>query len=28
VLFASTVDDMIFGCDECGTEIKRTVKRA
>ena len=27
VLFASTVDDIIFGCDECGTELKRTVKR-
>jgi ribosomal protein L37AE/L43A len=27
VLFASAHDDMIFGCDECGTEIKRTAKR-
>jgi ribosomal protein L37AE/L43A len=28
VLFASNLDDTIFGCEDCGTEIKRTVKRA
>jgi ribosomal protein L37AE/L43A len=28
VLFASNLDDVIFGCDKCGTEAKRTVKRA
>jgi hypothetical protein len=27
-LFASKVDEMIFGCDNCGTEIERTVSRA
>jgi hypothetical protein len=27
VLFASDFDDMVFGCDECGTETKRSVKR-
>jgi hypothetical protein len=27
VLFASGMDDMIFGCEDCGTEAKRTVKR-
>ena len=27
VLFASGMDDMIFGCEGCGTEAKRTVKR-
>jgi RNase P subunit RPR2 len=27
VLFASDIDDMVFGCAECGTEMKRTVKR-
>lgn len=28
VLFASSLDDTVFGCAECGTEAKRTVKRA
>jgi RNase P subunit RPR2 len=28
VLFASDLDDVLFGCAECGTEAKRTVKRA
>lgn len=28
VLFASGIDDVMFGCEDCGTEIKRTVKRA
>jgi DNA-directed RNA polymerase subunit RPC12/RpoP len=28
VLFASDVDDMVYGCEGCGTEVKRTVKRA
>jgi RNase P subunit RPR2 len=28
VLFASKVDDIVYGCDDCGTEAKRTVKRA
>jgi hypothetical protein len=27
VLFASDFDDIVFGCDECGTEAKRSVKR-
>jgi len=27
VMFAADVDDVVFGCDECGTETKRTVKR-
>jgi hypothetical protein len=27
VLFASDFDDMVFGCDHCGTEAKRSVKR-
>ncbi|MEA2982455.1 MAG: hypothetical protein QOF91_3552 [Alphaproteobacteria bacterium] len=28
VLFAANLDDVIFGCEKCGTEVKRTVKRA
>lgn len=28
VLFASSFDDVVFGCNHCGTETKRTVKRA
>jgi hypothetical protein len=28
VLFASNLDDVIFGCDTCATESKRTVKRS
>ena len=27
VLFASDLDDVIYGCETCGTEAKRTVKR-
>ena len=27
VLFASGIDDVIFGCVDCGTEQKRTVRR-
>ena len=27
VLFASGIDDVIYGCEDCGTEVKRTVKR-
>jgi ribosomal protein L37AE/L43A len=27
VLFASDFDEMIYRCDECGAEIKRTVRR-
>ena len=27
VMFASGIDDVIYGCDECGTEVKRSVKR-
>jgi RNase P subunit RPR2 len=27
VLFASEMDDIVYGCEECGTETKRTVKR-
>ena len=28
VLFASGFDDVIYGCEKCGTEAKQTVKRA
>ena len=28
VLFASNLDDVVYGCEKCGTEAKRTVKRA
>jgi hypothetical protein len=28
VLFASGLDDVVYGCEECATEAKRTVKRA
>jgi hypothetical protein len=28
VLFASNLDDVVYGCSTCGTEAKRTVKRA
>jgi len=28
VLFASDLDDVIFGCEKCASEVKRTVKRA
>jgi hypothetical protein len=27
VLFASGLDDVVYGCEDCGTETKRTVKR-
>ena len=27
VLFASGLDDVIYSCERCGTEAKRTVKR-
>ncbi len=27
LLFASDLDEVIYGCDTCGTEAKRTVKR-
>jgi RNase P subunit RPR2 len=27
VLFASGLDDVVFGCEDCGTEEKRTVRR-
>jgi len=27
VLFASNVDDVVYGCEDCGTRIKRTVRR-
>jgi hypothetical protein len=27
VLFASGLDDVIYACEKCGTEAKRTVKR-
>jgi len=27
VLFASNLDDVVYGCNRCGTETKRTVKR-
>ena len=28
VLFASDLDDVVYGCEECATEAKRTIKRA
>jgi DNA-directed RNA polymerase subunit RPC12/RpoP len=28
VLFASEMDDVIYRCDGCGAETKRTVKRS
>jgi len=28
VLFASDLDDVTYGCQDCETEAKRTVKRA
>jgi hypothetical protein len=28
VLFASGMDDVVYGCEDCGTETKRAVKRA
>jgi hypothetical protein len=27
VLFAPDVDDVTYGCEECGTQAKRSVKR-
>jgi hypothetical protein len=27
LLFASDLDEVVFGCSDCGTEAKRTVKR-
>ena len=27
LLFASELVDVIYGCEKCGTEVKRTVKR-
>jgi hypothetical protein len=27
VLFASGLDDVVYGCARCGAELKRTVKR-
>ena len=27
VLFASGLDDVIYGCEDCGIEAQRTVKR-
>jgi DNA-directed RNA polymerase subunit RPC12/RpoP len=27
VLFASGLDDVVYGCEKCGTEAKRTIKR-
>ena len=27
VLFASNMDDVVYGCEDCGTALKRTVKR-
>jgi hypothetical protein len=27
VLFASGMDDVIYGCEDCGTEVKRTLKQ-
>jgi hypothetical protein len=27
VLFSAGVDDVVYGCESCGTETKRTIKR-
>jgi hypothetical protein len=27
VLFATDLDDIVFGCEDCSTEVKRTIKR-
>ena len=27
VLFATDLDDVVYGCERCSTEAKRTVKR-
>jgi hypothetical protein len=27
-LLASEIDDVIYGCEDCGTEVLRAVKRA
>ena len=27
VLFASGLDDVVYGCEKCGTDAKRTIKR-
>ena len=27
VMFASGMDDVVYGCADCGTQTKRTVKR-
>jgi hypothetical protein len=27
VLFTSSVDDVVYGCEDCGTTVKRTIKR-
>ena len=27
VLFASGMDDVIYGCEDCSTEVKRTIKQ-
>jgi hypothetical protein len=26
-MFASRADDMVYGCESCGAEVKRTVQR-
>ena len=28
VLFATGIDDVVYGCEDCGTEVKKTVNRA
>jgi hypothetical protein len=28
VMFATDVDEVVYGCRDCGTELKSTVKRA
>jgi hypothetical protein len=28
LLFTSNIDDVIYRCEDCGTEVKRTVKRS
>ena len=28
LMFASSVDEVVYGCADCGTEAKRTVKRS
>jgi hypothetical protein len=28
LLFTASMDEMVYGCEDCGTKTKRTMKRA